>query len=283
MSSASTTASHPQSTFVTTRRYTVRRDPPLWPFVWRGLLPLLGLLLLGWYALAPFARNDVEAVVREHTRKALDVAGFQWVNLAVSGQAVTLTGTQPRTGAGDEALALARLVACPTWLGERLCAVSVVGRFGEVPAAAPAPVTEPASSPAPAASAPAAEAVAAAQACEGELAALLASSQVRFASGRADILADSRVLLDKLAQAARSCPGKLRIEGHTDDRGDARANHALSEARAAAVRDALVARGLGAERMESVGYGADQPVADNTTAEGRAMNRRIELRAVLDR
>lgn len=283
MSSASTTAPHSQSTFVATRRYTVRRDPPVWPFVWRGLLPLLGLLLLGWYALAPFARNDVEAVVREHTRRALDVAGFQWVDLAVSGQDVTLTGAQPRTGAGDQALALARQAACPTWLGEHLCAVSVVGRFGDAPAAAPAPVAEPASSPAPAASAPAAEAVAAARACEAELAALLASSQVRFASGRADILHDSRDLLDKLAQAARSCPGRLRIEGHTDNRGDARANLALSEARAAAVRDALVARGLGAERMESVGYGADHPVADNTTAEGRAMNRRIELRAVLGR
>lgn len=283
MSSASATESYPQSAFVTTRRYTVRRDPPLWPFVWRGLMPLVGLLLLGWYALAPFARGDIEAVVREHTRKALDGAGFEWVNLAVSGQDVTLTGTQPRTGAGDGALALARRVSCPTWLGEHLCAVSVVGRFAAAPAATPAPAAEPASAPVPAASAPPPEAVAAAKACEAELAALLASSQIRFASGRADILADSRALLDKLAQAARSCPGKLRIEGHTDDRGDARANLALSEARAAAVRDALVVRGLGAERMESVGFGPDHPVADNATAEGRAMNRRIELRAVLDR
>jgi outer membrane protein OmpA-like peptidoglycan-associated protein len=282
MSIASTDASYAKSTTRITRRYTVRRDPPLWPFVWRGLLPLLGLLLLAWYALSPFARNDVETAVRERTRAALDAAGFKWVDLAVSGQDVSLGGAQPRAGAGDDALAVARGVTCPTWLGDRLCAVSVVGRFA-APPAAPAPAAQPASASAPAATAPPPEAVAAAKACEADLAALLATSQIRFATGRADIHADSRALLDKLAQAARNCPGTLRVEGHTDDRGDARSNLALSEARAAAVRDALTARGLGAERLESVGFGPDHPVADNATAEGRAMNRRIEFRAVLGR
>ena len=71
---------------------------------------------------------------------------------------------------------------------------------------------------------------------------------------------------------------KLTIEGHTDNVGDASANQALSQARAEAVRQALVA-GYGAEagRLEAKGFGASKPAAPNATPEGRAANRRVEL------
>ena len=68
------------------------------------------------------------------------------------------------------------------------------------------------------------------------------------------------------------------IRGHTDNVGDAADNQALSEARAGAVRDALVRQGIDASRMTAVGFGESQPVADNTTAEGRRRNRRTEVR-----
>jgi outer membrane protein OmpA-like peptidoglycan-associated protein len=258
-----------QSMARNTRRLVLRSHSVLLPFVWRGLLPLLGLLLVLLYALWPFARGTIEATVTRETRLALDQAGFGWVTLSVSGQQLRLSGAQPQAGAGDQALAVARTATCPTWLGLRSCATEVSGSFSD-PVAVPAPAASP---PAPQA----------ARACEAELSRLLADAQIRFETGRADIRADSAQLLDQLAQAARQCPGSLRIEGHTDGIGAAAANQALSEARAQAVRAALIARGLPAERLLAQGYGASRPLAANQTAAGRAANRRIEFRALADR
>jgi outer membrane protein OmpA-like peptidoglycan-associated protein len=78
----------------------------------------------------------------------------------------------------------------------------------------------------------------------------------------------------------RSCPGIIRIDGHTDPVGRGRFNRRLSEARAAAVRDALIVRGVPAERLRTRGFGARRPIADNLTESGRARNRRIEFRAL---
>jgi OOP family OmpA-OmpF porin len=70
---------------------------------------------------------------------------------------------------------------------------------------------------------------------------------------------------------------KLTIEGHTDNVGDAAANQALSEKRAAAVKAYLVGKGIDASRLESTGLGATKPKVANDTAEGRQTNRRVEL------
>lgn len=126
--------------------------------------------------------------------------------------------------------------------------------------------------------APAAAARIAAAACGQALTDLLRGAQILFASGKADIRHDSDALLDKLAEAARGCPGKVLIEGHTDNVGDAQANLALSLARAAAVREALMARGLAADRLVAEGFGASKPLTDNASPADRAANRRIELR-----
>lgn len=71
---------------------------------------------------------------------------------------------------------------------------------------------------------------------------------------------------------------RLEIGGHTDDSGNADHNAKLSNDRAASVKSWLIAHGIGAARLESHGYGAAKPVADNHTAEGKAKNRRVELR-----
>jgi OOP family OmpA-OmpF porin len=68
------------------------------------------------------------------------------------------------------------------------------------------------------------------------------------------------------------------VEGHTDSVGAAEYNQGLSERRAARVRDFLVSKGVGDNRMTVVGFGASQPVADNATTAGRAENRRVVLR-----
>lgn len=70
----------------------------------------------------------------------------------------------------------------------------------------------------------------------------------------------------------------LDISGHTDNTGTAAVNQSLSEKRAAAVKAYLVSKGIDASRINSAGYGQDQPVADNGTAAGRALNRRVEMK-----
>ncbi|MDH2273733.1 OmpA family protein [Moraxella porci] len=67
------------------------------------------------------------------------------------------------------------------------------------------------------------------------------------------------------------------VAGHTDSTGQAAYNQALSERRAAAVRNYLVSQGVSASRIQTVGYGMRQPVATNATEAGRAQNRRVEL------
>jgi OOP family OmpA-OmpF porin len=71
---------------------------------------------------------------------------------------------------------------------------------------------------------------------------------------------------------------KLEIEGHTDSRGSAEYNQRLSDNRARAVMDYLVARGIASNRLSARGYGSERPAASNATAAGRAQNRRVELR-----
>ena len=70
---------------------------------------------------------------------------------------------------------------------------------------------------------------------------------------------------------------KLRVEGHTDNVGAAAANQALSEKRAQAVKAWLVNHGVGTDRLVAKGLGDTKPVEDNSTDEGRAKNRRVEL------
>ena len=69
----------------------------------------------------------------------------------------------------------------------------------------------------------------------------------------------------------------LEIQGHTDNVGAAAANLTLSRERAAAVKAALVKAGIDEGRLTTSGFGDTQPVADNSTDEGRARNRRVEL------
>jgi outer membrane protein OmpA-like peptidoglycan-associated protein len=245
----------------------VWRDPPVWPFVWRGLLPLAALAFAASFALGPVARYWIEGTGQCETRDQLGAAGYGWVGLSVSGQSVTLSGEEPAAGAGERAIAVAKAVTCPTWIGRRTCAVSVAGRF-----IAPAPLVGTTAAPTPAPTA--------AQACERSLAGVLAGEQIEFTSGSAAIDTRSAALLDRLAQEASSCPGTLRIEGHTDPVGRSAFNRKLSQARAAAVRDALIARGVPAERLRARGFAARRPLADNRTESGRTRNRRIEFHVV---
>lgn len=107
---------------------------------------------------------------------------------------------------------------------------------------------------------------------------VVAQSRIEFATARADIADSSASTLDALAKAAKTCTGVIEVQGHTDSVGQPERNLKLSNARAEAVRQALVARGLSRDRLTARGLGETAPLADNTTPEGRAQNRRIEFR-----
>lgn len=101
-----------------------------------------------------------------------------------------------------------------------------------------------------------------------------------FDFGSAVLRPESQANLPAIVEAIRAAPaGLLRLAGHTDSRGDTAKNQALSLARAEAVRAALIQLDASlAARLKAEGFGATQPVAPNTTLEGRAQNRRVELR-----
>lgn len=100
-----------------------------------------------------------------------------------------------------------------------------------------------------------------------------------FAHAKDEILAKSEAVLAQLATTLQRMQwlNKIRIEGHTDDRGDATQNRELSQRRAESVRKALLERGVASVRLEAVGYGEEQPVDTNQTLVGRANNRRVEF------
>ncbi|MET3925800.1 OmpA family protein [Devosia sp. 2618] len=113
-------------------------------------------------------------------------------------------------------------------------------------------------------------------ACSEPLAEFSARNAILFQSGAAIIAAGSQAALDELATDLSACPDAVvHIEGHTDSDGDETLNLALSVARAEAVVDALVERGVTPARLYAVGYGESTPIADNGTAQGKQLNRRI--------
>lgn len=102
---------------------------------------------------------------------------------------------------------------------------------------------------------------------------------IYFDTGSATLLAPSAAALDAAADVLRKHPAwTLTVEGHTDNVGSAASNQQLSERRAAAVQAALLQRsGVQAQQLQAAGFGATRPMADNSTLEGRAANRRVEL------
>jgi OOP family OmpA-OmpF porin len=104
---------------------------------------------------------------------------------------------------------------------------------------------------------------------------------VQFELNSSELTAGSSESLNKVVDAMNEYDQlRIEIQAHTDNTGDAAYNLSLSEKRANSVRDYLIAGGIAANRMEVKGYGETQPVADNNTREGRAANRRVELKVI---
>jgi outer membrane protein OmpA-like peptidoglycan-associated protein len=102
---------------------------------------------------------------------------------------------------------------------------------------------------------------------------------VTFALNSDELVGDSAAVLDEVATSLRRYPDqKVEVAGYTDSQGNDTYNRNLSQRRANSVRGYLIAQGVAAESLTAKGYGEANPIADNHTAEGRAQNRRVELR-----
>jgi OOP family OmpA-OmpF porin len=113
-----------------------------------------------------------------------------------------------------------------------------------------------------------------AQGCETEL----TLKGVTFATSSATLTPQDRLLLDSIATILRQRPQfMVEVVGHTDSTGPLPYNFDLSERRAASVKDYLVSQGIPGDRLTSRGAGPNEPIADNDTPEGRALNRRVTL------
>jgi len=107
---------------------------------------------------------------------------------------------------------------------------------------------------------------------------LVTFGDVLFDLNKAELKSSGLVNVNKLAQFLQENPDrKVIVEGYTDSTGSASYNQSLSERRANSVRMALVKMGVSMDRVVSQGYGKEYPVADNASASGRAMNRRVEV------
>ena len=269
--SSSATTRHTSS-----RRYWQRTASPRpwWPW---GLLPVLGLavlFLVGALVTAP----NIQAEVRSEVTDRINSSDVAATVVRGDGQGINIRAVAPieeRTYLH----ALAKSTQCDTWAGQLTCptTVSVLLSEPQSTAVAAAPATSPlvvgTVTPA-AAERPAPDQ---GPSCNDQFNEILSTSKVRFATGSATIDRGNEDLLQRLAQTARSCSGSLIVVGHTDSRGAADTNQALSLARAQAVGDALVQLGIETNRVSAKGVGESNPIAENETPEGRAKNRRIAI------
>lgn len=110
-----------------------------------------------------------------------------------------------------------------------------------------------------------------------------ATGAVQFETAKAVLKNHSFPVLDEIVEIMRQYPDyTLSISGHTDNIGDEKKNFRLSESRAKTCYDYLIFRGIKPERLRYAGFGAERPIADNSTKAGREQNRRVEFELVLD-
>ena len=116
---------------------------------------------------------------------------------------------------------------------------------------------------------------------EGDNLRLIMPSNITFATGQSYITSGFHETLDAIARVLNKYEKTLlSIEGHTDSQGAEQFNQDLSEQRADSVKQYLVNQNILSDRLRTTGYGESSPVSDNATAQGRALNRRVEIQII---
>ena len=101
---------------------------------------------------------------------------------------------------------------------------------------------------------------------------------INFETGKSTIKSESQSIVDQIVQMLKANPSlKISVEGHTDNVGTMAANQTLSDNRAKAVMNALITQGIDKARLSSKGWGQTKPLSDNSSEEGKAKNRRVEI------
>ncbi len=126
--------------------------------------------------------------------------------------------------------------------------------------------------------APAAATAAVVANCQTDVDTAIKGKTINFATGRAEIAADSLPLVATVAKALGACAGThVEVSGHTDATGNPAANQTLSEARARSVVDVMIKDGVPADRLMAKGYGSTKPIDEGHGPVANAANRRIEF------
>ena len=205
----------------------------------------LATALLCLYFIAVFSEvGSIEDQLSTEISQALEGQDLYWSGVEVDGQQVVLTGAVPDVPAQRATVAAVKQVFGVVSVDNQL---KVIGETGT---------------------------------CQTQIDTYLGQEKVRFKTGKAQLAQDSFHTLDMLAMILRKCDTTIEIAGHTDAKGDAEVNLVLSQRRAEVVSKRLVQLGVHPNQLRAVGYGENQPIADNASEEGRAQNRRIEFRVL---
>lgn len=214
----------------------------------------------------PRVTTQVATAIRTRVAAGLQASSIAGVTVATDGREVTLIGNVSSREGRARAAEMARAVPGTRSIRNN---VMIVEGLSPAPSSASSP-TLPSSG---------TSAVPRREAVQSKVSALLVEHAIEFdARRRATIATPSLAVLGEVARVLQEAPAvRARVEGHTDNFGQAEFNHALSLSRAQAVVDYLVAQGVPAQRLQAAGFGQDRPIAPNETRAGRMKNRRVEI------
>lgn len=254
------------------------REKSSWLPLALGLGSVVALGLWGVYA-GPHSAAMLRQSVERAGAEALAVGGNSFARVEVRDGVAVVLGAAPDAAAREAAFAavsaaLARAQGLPgviATIEDRM----VIDADKDPPARAAAPEASPVASIAPEEASPGPDAAD----CEEAFQRTIEGRSISFTSGGAAIAAESHPLLDELAAVALRCAAYvITVEGHTDPRGDAASNKALSQRRAQAVVDYLVSKGAPADALSAQGFGEERLLDESGTPEGLARNRRTEFK-----
>lgn len=230
---------------------------PLLPLV--AFLVLLIVATLTLFAML-FSQPAIETDLLQRTRQSLSEAGLPADGVRFQGRDGILTGSVTDENMAGHLVDIVSRVSGVRTVANHLVVVSSVPVESSIPET-PTPVSKDPHQPS--------------QKYPIEQVDL---SVIHFDYSKAELDPDATAALDEVTALLLEDPKlKIEVSAHTDDTGTALGNMAVTQARAEAIRNYLLSKGIKAEQVTAQGYGSVRPVAENNTAEGREKNRRVEI------